>query len=186
METLISLCMDHFLNVDTPLSLTEAMMDLESSPMHSPVHHFIVPAALLTVAFRRGGRSASDLERALHLAKERSGKVPGGICGYWGCCGAAVGAGVFASLWLGADPKKEDGWAQANRFTSKCLEHVASVGGPRCCKRVTYLCLEAAHMNSSELLGVNLGEFSRPVCHRSALNSECSGVKCPFYPTMYS
>lgn len=186
MEQLITLCLERFDGSDTPLSLAEAMMDQQDVLMHCPAHHFIVPAALLTVALRNAGHSAADLEHALRQAADRAKKIPGGVCGFWGCCGAAAGAGIFAALFLGADPKKEQGWAPANWFTAKCLERVASVDGPRCCKRVTYLTLEAAHQFGPALPGVHLGTFVRPVCHRYLQNTECKGTDCPFFPSDHS
>ena len=94
---------------------------------------------------------------------------------------AAIGCGLYASVLLGANPKKEAGWATANRFTAACLARVASVEGPRCCKRVTYLALEEACALSGGLLGVPL-PADRAVCSRFALNRECRGEGCPFHP----
>ena len=64
-----------------PLDLLEAMMSLPGVEMHTPEHHFMVPAALLTAAHSVSGRDRAVLERALHAALNRSKRVPGGSCG---------------------------------------------------------------------------------------------------------
>ena len=81
-----------------PLDLLEAMMSLPGVEMHTPEHHFMVPAALLTAAHSVSGRDRSALERDLNAALSRSKRVPGGSCGDCGWCGAAGGAGKFGAL----------------------------------------------------------------------------------------
>lgn len=143
----------------------------------------MVPAALLTAAHSVSGRDRSALERDLNAALSRSKRVPGGSCGDCGCCGAAVGAGIFAALWLKTTPKSTVRWADANRFTAWCLEYIATVDGPRCCKRVSYLALEAAVPLAKEVLGVDLGQRPRPACTRFAQNAECLHAACPYFPS---
>lgn len=182
-EELAALCLNEYPKPDLfPLGLAETLMSLDSVPMHGPVHHYIVPAALLTVAARRRHLDAGHLKRHLYLAMERAEKVPPGFCGLWGCCGAAVGCGIFASVWLNAHPKQERYWDVVNAFTARCLGQVASVGGPRCCKRVTYLALGEAVRQAPAMLGVDLGPEPAPVCSRSERNAECRKRACPFYP----
>ena len=158
-------------------------MSLPGVEMHTPEHHFMVPAALLTAAHSVSGRDRAVLERALHAALNRSKRVPGGSCGDCGCCGAAVGAGIFAALWLKTTPKSAAHWADANRFTSRCLEHIAAVDGPRCCKRVSYLAIEAAVPLARDMLGLDLGEPPRAACTRFARNAECLHAACPYFPS---
>ena len=165
-----------------PLDMLEAMMSLPGEEMHTPEHHFMVPAALLTAAHSVSGRDRAVLERALHAALNRSKRVPGGSCGDCGCCGAAVGAGIFAALWLKTTPRSAAHWADANRFTSRCLEHIAAVDGPRCCKRVSYLAIEAAVPLARDMLGLDLGEPPRAACTRFARNAECLHAACPYFP----
>ena len=71
--------------------------------------------------------------------QQRGKQVPGGTCGFFGCCGAAVSAGIFGAIVLESTPLSEETWGKANLLTSKCLANEAKVGGPRCCKRNTYL-----------------------------------------------
>lgn len=164
-----------------PLELLERLMDRPGVPMHDPVHHYIMPATLLTLAARGNGMSKEDLSGLLKIAEERARKLLPGFCGWWGACGSAVGCGVFASVWTGASPKKEENWAQVNAFTSRCLANVATVNGPRCCKRTSYLALQAATQAVREFFGVDLGPVPKPVCSWSQFNRECRKDGCPFY-----
>lgn len=163
------------------LALLEALMDQAGVPMHDPVHHYIMPAVLLTVASRKKGYGLKKLRELLETAEERARKLLPGFCGWWGACGAAVGCGVFASVWTGASPKIENNWAQINQFTSRCLANVASVNGPRCCKRTSYLALKAAIPAARELFDADLGAIPEPVCTWSHFNNECRKAGCPFF-----
>ena len=165
----------------TALELLEELMDCPGVPMHDPVHHYIMPATLLTMAARSAGMDSEALRAKLGIAEERARKVLPGFCGWWGSCGSSVGCGIFASVWLEAGPKKEEHWATCNALTSRCLAEVSSVGGPRCCKRTSYLALRAAVREAPHLLGVDLGPAPEPVCTWSAFNQECRREACPFY-----
>ncbi len=165
-----------------PVELAERLMDCESVAMHCPEHHFIVPAALLTAARLAQGASRGQLEKDLLLAAQRASTVPGGCCGWYGCCGAAVGCGIFAAVLAESSPKKEAHWSQVNQMTARCLEKIASIGGPRCCKRVTYLAVSEAIRQSPVLLGATLGEVPEIVCSRFTKSKECRGIRCPYFP----
>lgn len=165
----------------TTAALADRLMSSFELPMHSPYHHYLVPAVLLTVAAMRTGTDGAVLKKQLGIAKTRAGAIPGGTCGQYGCCGAALGAGIFAAVLLGTTPLSKHGWSAANAFTARCLAEVAAVEGPRCCKRVTYLTLRAAHAASVGLLGLDLGEFPAVTCRYSGKNRECRGEACPFF-----
>lgn len=163
-------------------SLCENIMDDPKLPMHCPYHHYLIPAVLLTVAGKISGETAEMLQKRLKTARVRAGTVPGGCCGQFGCCGAAVGAGIFACVWQGSTPLSKTGWAAGNEMTARCLSASASVEGPRCCKRVTYLTLSAALSAAKELLGLDLGEIPEHTCHHFSQSRECRGTACPFFP----
>lgn len=165
-----------------PFDLAEQMMDHESVAMHCPDHHFIVSAALLTAARMSQGCEREQLEHDLKTAAERAAKVPGGFCGNCGCCGAAIGCGICAAILLDAAPKKQEHWALCNHITALCLDRIATVEGPRCCKRVTYLALSEIVERTPELLGVDLGAVPTITCHRFANSKECKRKACPFFP----
>lgn len=165
-----------------PAAIACELMDLPEIPMHSPDHHVIVPLALLTAAHMRSDRGRAALESSLSKAAQRAGEIPGGLCGNYGCCGAAIGAGLFASVWQGTSPMSKNGWAAANEMTARCLSAVAGVEGPRCCKRVVCLSVNAAAQAAPELLGLDLGGAQSVTCHHFSRSRECRGEACPFFP----
>ena len=164
------------------LEIAESIMDCPDLPMHCPYHHYVTAASLLTAAALSTGSGEDKLRTQLKKARERAGAIPGGYCGQFGCCGAAISAGIFASVWQNTTPMSRKGWATGNEVTARALSAIASAEGPRCCKRVTYLALSAAIPAAKELLGVDVGEFSGVTCHHFGDNRECLGVACPFFP----
>ncbi|MBN1785297.1 MAG: hypothetical protein JW815_06125 [Candidatus Bathyarchaeota archaeon] len=66
-------------------------------------------------------------------------------------------------------------------MTAKSLLTVAEHGGPRCCKRNTYLALMQAVEFLKEKFGVTLKVREDHECEFSDLNSECLRQSCPFY-----
>jgi len=161
-----------------PIEILEAMMSLPSCHMHGPEHHVLVGAALLTAYKNAGG--AIDLPTALAEMQKRGRDVPGGACGFWGACGAGVSTGIFVSIARSATPLATEAWSMANRMTSQALASIAAHGGPRCCKRDSYLAVTEAIRFSREQLGVNMKE-SRVTCTRSHCNAQCLHSSCPFY-----
>ncbi len=167
---------------DSALAIAELLMDLPELPMHCPYHHYLTAAALLTAAQLRSGGSEAQLLGQLKKARERAASIPGGYCGQFGCCGAAISAGIFACVWQNSTPQSKKGWAANNEITARALSAIASTEGPRCCKRVTYLALSAAIPAARELLGVDVGDFPGVLCHHFKDNRECLGKSCPFFP----
>ena len=79
--------------------------------------------------------------RLIPQSLNRGKAVPGGVCGFWGACGVGISAGVFISIISGATPLKNEPWGLANKMTSKALDAIGSIGGPRCCKRDSYMAI---------------------------------------------
>ena len=65
-------------------------------------------AALLTAYKNAGG--ALDLEKALREMYSRGRAVPGGTCGFWGACGAGIGAGQFMAIATESTPLAREPW----------------------------------------------------------------------------
>ncbi len=160
-----------------PAKILDRMMRLPFCHMHGPEHHIMVGAALLT-AYRNAGGSI-DLEKALKEMKSRGQRVPGGACGFWGACGAGISSGMFVSIISGSTPLAEEPFALSNKMTAKALEAIGSVGGPRCCKRDSYLSILAAVDYVREHFGVEM-EKPEIVCEFSGSNNQCIGKRCPF------
>lgn len=165
-------------NEKNPIKILFHVFEMQKVHMHGPEHHSIVPGVLLA-AFRNNGGKI-DLDGALELAFERGSQVPGGFCGYWGTCGSAVGAGIYASIVLDGSPLKKETWHIPQMLTGKCLEAIAAVGGPRCCKRVSRLATEVAVEWTKEFLGITM-PISRPPCTFFRQNRECLYDNCPFF-----
>ena len=164
-----------------PLRLAQELMALDGFPIHAPLHHYLVPAVLLTACRKAQQHPAEVLERDLALALERSQNVPGGACGFYGSCGACVGVGISWSVITDTTPLSGQSWAYGNRATGQALLAVAEVGGPRCCKRSTFLSLSSALPQIRSVLGIELAEETPP-CTFHSQNTECLGKACPYYP----
>jgi hypothetical protein len=163
-----------------PVALATGLMRHPGLKLHGPEHHFLVPAALLAAVANARGTPG---EKALWLAeaRRRSDAVPGGSCGFQGACGAGVGVGIFTSVATGATPLARESWGAANRATGRALTVIGRLGGPRCCKRTTWLSLLTGIRVARETLGVRLSGGG-PACEWSELNAECLGEPCPFHP----
>lgn len=182
----------------------EIMQRLMKDPyiyMHGPEHHVMVGAALLTAYYNCGGfaedkgvgdkeagdrKAGKDAERerfeaALNEMESRGSEYPGGSCGMWGCCGAAVSAGMFMSIITKATPLTGKSWGLSNRMTAGALKAIGELGGPRCCKRNSFTAAAAAVKFVSENLGVKMELPEEIRCGFSEENRECLRRGCPYY-----
>ena len=163
-----------------PIAIARALMADPFVHMHGPEHHVLVGAALLTAWHNSSGQG--DFPAALAELARRGEQVPGGACGFWGCCGAAVSAGIFFSVAAGATPLAGESWGLANRATAAALQAIGDIGGPRCCKRDSFTAiLQAAELCRREL-GVDMEIPERVVCGFFPQNRECLGSRCPYHP----
>lgn len=175
MDQIFGLCLSE--TSQDPLEILEKMMSMPFCHMHGPEHHVMVGAALLTAYKNAGGEI--DLSAALQEIYRRGKAVPGGVCGFWGACGAGISAGQFMAIITESNPLTVKPWSLSNRMTAKALEHIAEYGGPRCCKRDSYLSVLTAIDFTAEQLDVHMKK-TVPVCTRSHQNNQCIGKRCPF------
>ena len=91
-----------------PIALMQELMENPFIYMHGPEHHILVGAALLTACHNCG--ATFDMDQALEEMKSRGSQYPGGSCGLWGCCGAAVSVGMFISILTKATPLTGKSW----------------------------------------------------------------------------
>ena len=162
-----------------PVKIATGLMQNEEINMHGPEHHFLVVASLLAAYKNAGGQI--DLEIALQSALQRAKNVPGGVCGMWGSCGAGIASGIFASIVTGATPLSEREWSLANKMTTQSLAVISENGGPRCCKRNSYLAIYQAAMFAKENFSITLELPERIVCAFSHRNVQCRKDRCLFY-----
>ena len=161
-----------------PIEILDKMMQMPFCHMHGPEHHVMVGAALLT-AYRNAGGEL-DLTSALEEMYRRGKEVPGGSCGFWGACGAGNSAGQFMAIATKSTPLAREPWGLSNRMSAKALEAIGSLGGPRCCKRDSYLAILAAVELVAAELRIQM-ESHMPVCVHSHKNNQCLAQRCPFY-----
>ena len=138
----------------------------------------MVGAALLTAYKNAGG--AINLRESVMEMLNRGKAVPGGTCGFWGACGAGISAGMFVSILSGATPLTEESWGLSNQMTSKALETISRTGGPRCCKRDSYMAIISAIDYVAENFNI---QMEKPVikCIHSDKNNQCIKERCPFH-----
>lgn len=163
-----------------PMEIAVRLMNDPFVHMHGPENHVLVGSALLTAYRNAGGRL--NLNEALAEIRKRGGQVPGGACGFWGCCGAAVSAGMFISIVTNATPLANEPWGLSNKMTSEALAAIGEIGGPRCCKRNAFFAIETAVHFCKKHLGVEMERPGEQVCTFCAKNKQCIGVRCPFNP----
>lgn len=175
MDAIVALCIAE--QSTNPVEIMEKMMALPFCHMHGPEHHVMVGAALLT-AYRNAGGNI-DLPTALAEMMNRGKSVPGGACGFWGACGAGISSGMFVSIISKSTPLTVEPFALSHKMTAQSLSAIGEIGGPRCCKRDSFLSILSAVDFVREHFGV---EMERPeiICHYSAKNNQCIGKRCPF------
>ncbi len=176
MDSIIGLCLhEHSKN---PIEIIDEMMAMPFCHMHGPEHHVMVGAALLTAYHNAGGNV--ELEKALPEMYRRGKEVPGGACGFWGACGAGISTGMYLSIITKSTPLAEKEWGLSNQMTARALQKIGEAGGPRCCKRDSYLSIIEAVRFTEEKLGVHM-EIKEFFCTRSDRNNQCIQKACPFY-----
>ncbi len=175
MDSIIGLCLAETSN--NPIEIIDRIMDQPFCHMHGPEHHVFVGSALLT-AFKNAGGNI-DLHPALLEMMSRGRSVPGGACGFWGACGAGISAGMFLSIISRSTPLTAAPLGDANQMTAAALGQIGAIGGPRCCKRNSYLSILAAIDFVKDRFQI---QMKKPVvvCRRPSQNNQCIGKKCPF------
>lgn len=147
-------------------------------PMHGPEHHAMVPGVILAAYRNNGGNISQDI---IGTGIDRGSKVPGGACGFWGCCGAAVGAGIAAALILESTPLKAGERQNALNFTANILTEIARMNGGRCCQRDSWLALTQASRLSKKFFGIALPAEAAVHCKQYSKNRECMRTRCPLW-----
>jgi hypothetical protein len=160
-----------------PAAILEQVMSHPAVPMHGPDHHAIVPTAIVAAVHNSGYPLP---EGAVEKALERASKVPGGWCGLYGDCGAAVGAGIAVSVITGATPLTGKPRTLALAATSQALSRMLDEQ-PRCCKRASRTAIQSSVDFLREHLGINLVQAINVHCSYSLRNQQCALEKCPYY-----
>ena len=176
-DAIYKLCLDT--TSKNPIDILEKMMAMPFCHMHGPEHHVMVGAALLT-AYRNSGGDVVLGDALVELMK-RGKQVPGGACGFWGACGAGLSSGMFVSVISHSTPLTIEPFALSHKMTATSLAKIAEVGGPRCCKRDSYLSTLSAIDFVAENFGISMDKSS-VVCRHFGKNNQCIRARCPFFP----
>jgi len=175
LDSVIGVCLSE--SSKDPIAIIEKMMDMPFCHMHGPEHHVMVGCALLT-AYKNAGGDV-DLPDALREMMSRGKNVPGGSCGFWGACGAGISSGMFVSIISKSTPLTNEPFALSHKMTARSLERIGDIGGPRCCKRDSFLSILAAIDFVREHFGIEM-EKHEVICRYSTQNNQCIGKRCPF------
>jgi len=162
-----------------PIEIAVSIMRHPAIHMHGPENHVLIGSALLAAWHNSGGEL--DLQGALGKIREFGRQLPGGICGFWGTCGAAVSAGIFLSIVTNSTPLNGESRKLSNLLTSKCLQKTSEYSGERCCKRDGFLALETAASFTADHLYVQMVTPEKHICEFVERNKECIKESCPFY-----
>ena len=84
------------------------------------------------------------------------------------------------SILTKANPLATESWKLSNLMTSRALGRIGENGGPRCCKRDSYLAILEAAAFTKEQFGIEM-ELNEVVCTRAHLNNQCRKENCIFY-----
>lgn len=159
------------------------LMDAPQLRMHCPQHHYLIPAAMLTAAYKAQARPVEVLQDDLLEAMMRAKNVLPAFCGLYGSCGAAVGLGIYASILTDTGPYSVHTWALTNKIVGECLLKISEIDGPRCCKRSSYIALQVGEKFSKEEFSLDLGTTESIKCtHYLRNKEECKKKECPFFP----
>lgn len=103
--------------------------------------------------YRNAGGKVDSRDALIEMTNRGRG-VPDGTCGFWGACGAGISAGLFISIISKSTPLQNEPFAMSNMMTSQSLGRIAEIGGPRCCKRDSFLSILLA-VDSSGIISVS-------------------------------
>lgn len=117
MDVIIDICLSE--TSKNPIEIIRKMMEQPFCHMHGPEHHVMVGSALLAAYKNAGGEI--DLPEALLEMMNRGKTVPGGVCGFWGACGAGISTGMFISIISAIDYVAENFNIQMEKPVIKCI-----------------------------------------------------------------
>lgn len=158
------------------IALLQQIRNHPCIPVHGPEHHALVPGIILATYKNLGGGISSE---TVKNGVSRGSRVPGGFCGFFGACGAALGVGIAFGLILQSTPMKAAARQQIQSATQQCLADIAELEAARCCQRDSWLALKKAAELSKTMLPIVLQANADLRCQQMEINPTCIGSKCP-------
>ena len=166
-------------NIQNPIEIAMNIMDHKEINIHGPEHHVLDGAALLTALYNHN--PSFNLEEALDELIERGKLMPGATCGKWGVCGSVSSVGAALSIIHHTGPLSNDDYYKDHmELTSKILDKMSQIGGPRCCKRNAFISLSTAVDFMKDKYDIHLSNQDI-TCHYMSKNKQCISIRCPFF-----
>lgn len=160
-----------------PFTMLHLLRSHPTLTMHGPEHHAMVPGIILAVYRNNGGQLSDD---RIITGIDRGSKIPGGVCGFWGGCGAGLGVGIAFAVIMEATPLTPKARQQAQKITARVMHKLAETKGARCCRRESLGALQEAAAIAEEFFGIPMPIRAAVTCDQSALNRECIRKACRF------
>lgn len=161
-----------------PFALLHLLRSHPTLAMHGQEHHAMVPGILLAVYRNNGGQLSDD---RIITGIDRGSKIPGGVCGFWGGCGAGLGVGIAFAVIIEATPLTANARQQAQKITARVMDKLAETKGARCCRRESLGALQEAAAIADEIFGISMPIKDERACDQSELNRECIRKACRFW-----
>lgn len=162
--------------------MADKIMNHNNFKVYGPEHHVLTPAVILTTLKNNDVKKPNGDDITFKDIKEaikRASKVPGGWCGFYGTCGAGMGAGIAISIFTGATPSKNKERTLANQMTSKALAKIAD-NLEHCCKRSVKISISETLKFLKEKFDILLN-YSPIKCRFSGINDRCEKTNCPIF-----
>jgi hypothetical protein len=86
---------------------------------------------------------------------------------------------MFISIISKSTPLTNEPFALSHKMTAKSLDVIGEIGGPRCCKRDSFLAILSAIDFVKDHFGIEM-EKPEVICRYSSRNNQCIGKRCPF------
>jgi len=146
--------------------------------LHGPEHHYTIPGVIVAVYRNMGGKAG---EKEIETALQRGKTIPGGVCAFWGGCGAALGVGAGFGVILESNPLKGKERQMVQQVVGEIINEISKFKAPRCCQRESWTSFAMASSLSEKYLGIKLYADGDMKCTQYHNNTECIKGACPFY-----
>lgn len=157
-----------------PIKIVKSLMHSDFINIHGPEHHFLDGAAFMKALNNTG--LDFNFEESLDILAERTIKMPGAMCGYWGMCGSTASIGAVFAIIDNTGPLSNDiHYKEHMEFTSNVINKMSKIGGPRCCKRNAFLSIISGVEYANEHYNINLELDDKIECEFSSWNKLCIG-----------
>ncbi|NDY72446.1 DUF5714 domain-containing protein [Desulfobacter hydrogenophilus] len=160
------------------IDLMNQLRSHQSFPLHGPEHHFAVPG-VITAVYRNLGGDITDKD--ITTAIDRGCSVPGGVCAFWGTCGAAVGAGIAFGVILKSTPLVPGARQIVQKVSEAIIHDLNQASAARCCQREVWTTFKAVARLSKIHLPLTLKAQGDVQCRQQGKNRECIREECPYF-----